>query len=366
MRIEGPSYIVSRSVIDRTAHLRTNDHVPTKMDLPRSLRDAPVGPKIVLSPQEYGGIVDELVDREALIEETVGGNGGNAAHRKKEFRSKDAAPVIVRTWVGSDGFRSLLHTDLDQPGMRPDLIDYDGITPQALVIPLMTPQGKDRMLFSVHPEGLPSEFASGIPHGTDYAVVNSLGGDTWATSLEDGIKELSKRNIPYAYTPGSLQLNAVNTNGDGKLAVYKAIQSAAALSVNRDELEDLVKGANMTPSKDIRILLDQGLDLGAAHIFATDGSHGAYGASRDGIRAKVATTQVDNVVSLVGAGDAFMAGSTHILFQTGDPIQALRWGSVSGSFAVETVGAHTDPPSREAIEHRLRNRGPAVVNLFAA
>jgi sugar/nucleoside kinase (ribokinase family) len=372
----GPQvFAVSRAVIDRTAQ------VPQGVDLPRDIQDMPIGPKISVSQQEFSRLEAELIDRDVEFASTVGGNSINAAHRLKEI-PRDPGLVVVRTWVGSDGYRTLMEEDLNHPGMQPDLVDYDGQTSKALVIPRQKPNGEwDRTIISNRPQGLPSEFASAIPDGTDYALLNSLGGDDWPTSLMDGAVMLNRSNIPYAYTPGSAQLTAVTSGEDPlkSLAVYRTIAGATSLNVNKEELGELLTGLGVKPEERIEGLLEQGIQLGAQTIFVTDGENGAYGASQDGEMVRVGLTRADRVVSLAGAGDAAMAGSVYRLHETkGDLVDALKWGSASGSYAVEHVGAHEAPPTRAQIENRLadphkapeveilRGKRQSVVDVYVA
>jgi sugar/nucleoside kinase (ribokinase family) len=359
----------SRAVVDRTASF-----VPEK-DLPQRIQQLPFDKFQTETPEEFREIEEELLDRGITFVSTVGGNSVNAAHRINALHrhQPDRGLVVVRTWVGSDGFRSLMEKDLKQPGMQPDIVEYQGNTPQGLIIPRETKKGRrDRTIISNQPEGLQSEFASIITENTGYAIVNSLGGKDWDKSLREGIKILQENNIPYAYTPGSPQFEAIETRADENKvdAVYEAIAGAKTLNVDISELKRLILGQDkdkkILPSTEITELLDQGLALGAENIFVTDGADGAYAASRDGKKIWVSAMPVAEEVSTVGAGDAHMAAAVDHFMRTGDLVESARRGSASGAFAVEHLGAHENPPSNEQIERRLEKDPPQVIPLSRA
>ena len=153
--------------------------------------------------------------------------------------------------------------------------------------------------------------------------------------------------------------------GSDPSAVYYALEHAHSLFVTTGELEDLVRGAGQDPSTDKNRLLAQGLLLGPQEIFATDGINGAYVASVEkGPELWVDITEDDGVINTLGAGDAFLAGALKNPYvQRSREERAIR-GSVSSSFAVETTGAHDDPPTEEQLIVRMNERTPRVKPLY--
>lgn len=362
-------FAVSKATVDHTG-----DRVIADDFLPKNVTSVEAGAKKSVDNEKFHEIKSDLEAIGITFKSTVGGNSVNAAHRIKEFRKgkEGAATIIVQTWVGSDGFRPLMKEDLTHPGMEPLLVEYAGETPQGLVVPRINAKGrKDRTIFSNNPEGLLNAFEENIPEHAEYAIINSLGGDRWEDSLNKGVQKLKKNNIRYAYTPGSAQLNVVEAGKDEKKinAIYAAIDGAKTLNVDINELKTLIKGkthadgAKHLPATDITMLLQQGLELGAEAIFVTDGAEGAYAATRDKML-KTRALHAD-VVSTTGAGDAFMAGAVHKYFETEDLAESLLWGSSSGSYAVETLGAHENPPSASDIEYRLTDQEARVIELYA-
>lgn len=371
----GPVFGVGKIVLDRAASFLQ------EQDLPRDVQTLDTD-KYSKSNRDFQEIKDNLIDRGVTFHTTVGGNIANYSHVGKELRGHNKL-IVARTWVGSDGFKELIHKDLNQPGIKPDIIQYDGTdgnvgeTPQSIVIPRMTDKGMDRTIISNQPAGLQSEFASGIPEDTTYAIVNSLGGENWEQSLSEGVKALKEKGIPYAYIPGSAQLDAIERREDTEkiASVYEAIGGAKTLNVDVSELKKLLLGIpdkNILPANDITQLLDQGIEeLGAENLFITNGADGSFGATNDGRRVWVGPVKVAKEVNTTGAGDAHMAASVHIFMETaaesedgvGDIVKSLQWGNASGANAVEKHGAHEDPATPQRIERRLESDPPRVIEL---
>ena len=352
------AFVVSASTVDITAH--------PKGPLPTTLQEKPPGPKETVTDTTFWSIINDLRDTDTTFTETSGGNGTNIAPRLAKLRRHDDGDIILHTWAPNDPHGRLIRNDLDSfrgDGLKPDVVEIaDGETSLGLVIPRETPKGPDRLIYSYKSPELPSDFISALKENhPKFAVINSLGGPDWDKSLVDGTNYLKEKNIPYIYTPGSSQLEAVKngTHTDQIKAVYSATHGAYALSVNVEELTDLVKGNNKEPVENITGLLKQGKELvgTSGRLFVTDGPNGAYGVDTDGSIRWIAPTKEISVVNTNGAGDAFIAAAALRTIETeGDIDEGLLWGSTSASFAVEQEGAHANPPTRYDIQQRLNNK----------
>ena len=304
--------------------------------------------------------------RGADFKMTVGGNGPNIAHRLSELLQGET-PVTVFTW-GDAEHADLLSLDLTHPrkGMFPKLEIFDGRMPQALVFPVRTQQGiPDRIIYSSSPN-MPSEFAHVIDGSHEYVILNSLGGKNWRRSLYNGTDALNGlKTTKSIVTPGTAQLNAVKF-GDNPDAVYYTMKKASSLIVNKVELRTLVAGSGRDPADSMKKLLAQGLDLGPTVVIASDGANGVYGASQAENRMiHVTATTPDILKSTLGCGDALLAG---VVFTpdafNGALAEALINGSISASFAAETIGAHVNPPSVIDLATRRMLREPKVTVLY--
>jgi sugar/nucleoside kinase (ribokinase family) len=344
--------IVSKITIDHTAK-NLGGHLPP--EIAASYR---AGDKASITPDQF-----HRLRAQSDFASSVGGNGPNIGHRLKQFQETEPEnpthnPITVYTW-GNRSNEGLLRLDLTHPGMMPELMIHNGEMPEALVYPVTT-TGKrpDRIILGTNPE-MPSDFDVAVHEGLAHAVINSLPGTQWLDPLMKGTSKLAKLGIPYTYTPGTAQLKAV-ASGEGHDAVYTAIQGADALIVNADELKMLVASNGETPARKWTKLLGQGLDLGAQTVVVTHGRNGSFGATQEGKMVRVGVTQSNRVRGTLGAGDAFLAG---FISREGDLEERLRRGSASGSFAVETVGAHENPPSTDQLTHRMNRRVVTVANL---
>lgn len=84
-----------------------------------------------------------------------------------------------------------------------------------------------------------------------------------------------------------------------------------------------------------RVMLADGARVVALRM----GAQGSLVARADGLLASVPAVKVDKVVDVTGAGNAYCGGFVVGLGETGDPLEAARWGAVSGSLALEQFGA---------------------------
>ncbi len=353
---------VGTPTVDYT--LRTDKGHQMQGPLPKEILDDPIGSKNKVDIRRYSWLKEELKDRGAEFIKTVGGNIINIAHRLASLRGLN--DIVLHTWVSNDNDGRYITNDLQRDGIEPHIIVIEGVTPKGLVIPRITESGKeDRTIYSFKPQEMQSEFVSGVPEQTDFAIINTLAGHNWAESLTQGIGHLKEKDIPYVYTPGSPQINAFK-NGDEtqKEAVYNAINGAFVLSVDKDELITLLKGKGLLPSKNSTEMLRLAKKvLGAERLLVTDGAKGAYGMDMNGSMWWVSATPVDKVRGTVGAGDAFTAAAVHILMNTKDIKKALLWGSVSASYAVEQIGAHEKLPTSNDITTRLLLRHPRLLEI---
>lgn len=104
-----------------------------------------------------------------------------------------------------------------------------------------------------------------------------------------------------------------------------------------------------------RVELARGLyeRVGLPWLIITRGSAGVTVVNRDGARHVPALERT--IVDPTGAGDAFAGGFLVGLIETGDPLRAALWGTVSASFVVETRGPveALERLQRPEVERRL-------------
>jgi sugar/nucleoside kinase (ribokinase family) len=81
------------------------------------------------------------------------------------------------------------------------------------------------------------------------------------------------------------------------------------------------------------------LEDGARLVALRMGAEGSLVMGKDFQPVRIPAVQVEKIVDVTGAGNAYCGGFVVGLAETGDPLQAGCWGAVSGSFALEQFGA---------------------------
>ena len=309
--------------------------------------------------------------------------GGNLSIGVRIAALLDEGQVRIRSWVGKDNDGKFLKNELrESRNVEPVISEFEWKTPRGLVIPINTPKGLDRVIFSFKQPDMPSDFVQHIPEHLHFAVVNSLYGPDWAANMEAGIDKLTGDNTRYVDTPGSPQLEAVTYADDPAKrdpekirAVYKAVQHAEVLSLDLHELKTLLVGVKhvggemyhkeILDGAPMEALLKEGQRaLGSKVIVVTDGRHGAWGYDslhdpQNVWHVAMAPDPDQGVVNTIGAGDAFTAAAALEYFQTGDIKRSIEAGSVNGAIATGAYGAREILPSRDELnERRMRNGSP--------
>jgi ribokinase len=129
------------------------------------------------------------------------------------------------------------------------------------------------------------------------------------------------------------------------------------LTPNRLEAARLAGGtADDEPAALARALI---LRHGCA-VVMTIGAAGALVAETSGAITRVPAPRVA-VRDTTGAGDAFNGVFATRLAETGDMVEAARWGVIAGALACTAHGALSAMPARRKIEERLGEISPQVV-----
>lgn len=157
------------------------------------------------------------------------------------------------------------------------------------------------------------------PLGKNYeSVYNKL------TSL------ISEKNISLAFNPGAIQIRDNSTKLKSLLRISKV------LFLNREEAQDLLKIPKIPEVKDLLIKLKE---LGPEIVVITDGKNGAYAAEQNEYW-YIPALKTD-VLDSTGAGDAFSAGFLACYINKGNVKDALKWGIINSTSAIEKLGAQT-------------------------
>lgn len=106
----------------------------------------------------------------------------------------------------------------------------------------------------------------------------------------------------------------------------------------------------LTGLEDIQEIMHYFRKNGVKYTVIKDGEHGAYYLEEDGSVGKVESFKVDNVADPIGAGDGFAAGLLNGLLNGKSLQEAVKQGSLVGSFVVQVKGDIEGLPTLKMLE----------------
>ena len=128
-------------------------------------------------------------------------------------------------------------------------------------------------------------------------------------------------------------------------------------------LPGVSEGRVLTGSDDPEAIARFYLSRGARGVIVKLGAEGAYYASADGERGRVAAQRVERVVDTVGAGDGFAVGVLSALLEGRALPAAVERGNRIGALAVQVIGDSEGLPTRaqlDALEGTQTQAGAAT------
>lgn len=151
-----------------------------------------------------------------------------------------------------------------------------------------------------------------------YMVVDGQNFSRWAGTLPQ---------TPILWEPNQPYMVSNNASEFQRL-----VGRAKIVSPNLAEARHIY--GNMAAESLVTALLRDGADVAVVRM----GHHGSMvGAKSMKSIEHVPAVKVD-VVDITGAGNSYNGGFLVGMMQTGDPVQAARWGTVAASFCVESIG----------------------------
>lgn len=151
----------------------------------------------------------------------------------------------------------------------------------------------------------------------------------WKTAHPDGI---------IGWNPGKTQFKK------GIKTFSKILPLIDAIIINKEEAEDFTSQKGVTSSA------QKLLSLGAKRVFITDGGNGAWGF--EGQRKEFQAARNKNIVSTLGAGDAFSVGVVTALLKKKDLSTQLLWGSRNAQSVIQKWGAQEGQLSFSQIQDK--------------
>jgi len=254
----------------------------------------------------------------------VGGNGANVS----VGLSRLGIPTTFYTYLGRDIYSYEISETLKKEGVEL-LTENSGETKTSMSIILKL--SDDRVIFSNH-----SHRVHGFSYinqiKPDFAYITSIG-EPWEHAYEKASQYFTKDAIPYAFAPGSHQMQK-----KGK-AFDEVLKKAHVLFVNREEAQSIV--GNSQESVDIKTLLLSLQQLGPQIISVTDGKNGAYCLDDKQNLFTIEPISVEGkTIEKTGAGDAYASGflASYMVKKSVDT--AMAWGLVNAYYSMLKIGAH--------------------------
>lgn len=310
--------------------------------------------------------------------------GGGATNTAVSFK-KLGFDVEAFFKIGNDPQGSYVVNSLKKEGIILDAIARSDTAPTAISIIIPCPSGNRSILVyrgatkELTLEELPFHAIESAQH----LYITSLTSIT-ARLLLPIVEHAKKHNVVVATNPGSSQLKS------GADDLRDALHAIDILILNSFEATLLMKSLRQTrvqcdghvcsPAQDLLPALLQAhksgdssclhlshyfkevMDRGPKIVVVTNGAEGVYVAQEDQIFFHPSLAV--EVVSSVGAGDAFGSAFVGSLF-LGDTIEnSIRSGVINAASVIQHVGAKTGLLSRQDLEKRVGDLDATLLQKF--
>ena len=267
-----------------------------------------------------------------------GGKGANQAVAAARL----GTPVSMIGRLGNDAFGSELRANLQSAGV--DTAAVDVVSTSSGIAQIIIEEKGENVIVVASGANAQLTFRYLEKH---LALIRSS--SIVLTQLEIPLETVDylaaitrKENIPLVLDPAPAQpLPSSLLNG------------VEWLTPNESETCSLLGlGSRGVPADAMKEIAEVLLQRGSRNVLLKLGKRGCYLALADGRRVFVPAYTV-RAIDSTAAGDAFNGVFATRLAETGDMIDAARWGVVAGALACTGGGAIAALPSRTAIEARL-------------
>ncbi|MFI5265373.1 MAG: carbohydrate kinase family protein, partial [Candidatus Levyibacteriota bacterium] len=183
----------------------------------------------------------------------------------------------------------------------------------------------------------------------DYIFLNSVA-DLWEHAYKNVLAYAAKQSIPFAFSPGSRQLDSMNE------LVTNAVKKSEIFFSNKEEAQKILT-AVQKPTAEMKEILHNLAELGPKVVSVTDGKNGGYARDADGSVFHIASYDPDFVSEdKTGAGDAYASGffAAHILGK--DIKTAMMWGAVNAHAVMGKLGAQAGLLTPKELQNMLEAR----------
>lgn len=297
-----------------------------------------------LYPSQIGVSLSEVL----TFEKFLGGSPTNVAVAASRYGHSSS--VITR--VGDDGFGEYVRSALRGFGVDDRYVGTDPVLRTPLVFVEIYPPDHFPLLFYRQPKAPDVNIA---PEDLDLDVIRSA--DVFWTS-GTGLSDEPSRSATFAalearqhrkHTIHDLDFRSSLWSSPEDAGTYqrRALALASVAVGNQDECAVVVgRGA---PEQQAVRLLDLGVELAVVKM----GPAGALIAWSGGVE-RVAALDIE-VVSGLGAGDAFGGAVCHGLLVGWDPLAILRFANAAGAYVATQLACADAMPTEEQVRELMRD-----------
>ncbi len=263
-----------------------------------------------------------------VMVKSVNKRSGGGATNSAVALAKLGLRVKTATKVGADEDGNFILKELKAEGVE-NICPTKSTQQTDLATIISSTKEKDRIIL-VH-KGASTDLSAKDFHTSQinpsWIYLATLTGKSFQVAQE--IAELArKKSIKLLFNP-SLYLAQ-----QGKKKLSEILQNSAALVLNKEEAQALLKSS----SSNIQHLLQGLQQCGPQIVIVTDGRRGLYALQNQTMYSLTKTPNV-KIVHTAGAGDAFTSGFLAGLIKKYSFDNALRLGQVNASSVIQYVGA---------------------------
>lgn len=278
----------------------------------------------------------------------IGGNGANNSVGLTRLE----IPTSFYTYLGNDVLSREIEEKLTREGV--ELASVRGAI-QSAPLHIILDFDSDRVILS-HYEKVKHDFTYEKSQkfdpdsiGVDFIFLNSIA-DFWEDAYEKVYTYATNNNIPFAFSPGSRQLDNLND------LIYRVIKHTKIYFSNKEEAMKVAKIEN--PDTKIQDILQGIKALGPEIISITDGANGAYAADQDNFYF-IKPTPTD-AVEKTGAGDAYASAFFASYLHGNDIPTSMRWGVFSSEGVMKQIGSQKGLLTKQQLDEQLKTNNNLI------
>lgn len=309
--------VVGSSVIDLFLNVKNNSHT----HVVENTVSLELGDKIPVG-------IDAL---------TLGGNGANVSVGLARL----GIQTTFFTYLGADILSTEIEQKIKEEGIK---LLSDQKSHKNTSLAIILDFDADRVILShheVHEHGF-SYTGGGLPH---MVYLTSIG-NVWEHAYQAAIDFCMSHNIPYAFSPGSYQMDDLNET------CMNALKTATLLFVNREEAQKLTEKLGIRAS-DIKSLLFALKHHGPELVSITDGKNGGYCIDQESHVYTIPAFPENSSIEKTGAGDSYATGFLASYLQGNSAEESMRWGTLNANAVMQHIGAQAGLLTKQAMQELL-------------